>query len=439
MDEKHPPRKLHYAWVIAIAMFMMYFISSFITGARSIFLVPVLEEFGCSKTQYSFTTTIFMLVTGIVSPTVGKWFQKYDIRIIEALASIGCALVCAMRALSPNIYVHWASSLILGVCFPCILNLMLPTLTNRWFAWKVGTVMSVVAMAQGLSDSIFNTLGSVIIANYGWRACEWAYAAGCLIIGLPVSLLLFRNKPEDLGLKPWGIEKMQEEMQKNAAAEDEKKKKEETAYFTPDGRPLGLNYKDAIKTKAFWLIFFGLASASITSVSSFLNAYCQSVGYSIVMAGVVTSAMSIGKLVGKISLGTLSDFISPRDSFFIGQICVFTGVIGVAIFAPFAPIWVVAIFTFLTGIESAVGNLVFPIMTKDVFGVREYPMIWSQEVRALALVGAFASTLWGFVIDITGNYIVSFYLSSFFEILPVILIMMLGKEIPKIRSRWTTE
>ena len=434
-DDNQPRKKIHYAWVIALAMFLMYFISSFITGSRSIFLVPVLEEFGCTKTQYSFTTTIFMLVTGIVAPTVGKWFQKYDIRIIEALASVGCALVCAMRALSPNIYVHWASSLILGVCFPCILNLMLPTMTNRWFAWKVGTVMSVVAMAQGLSDSIFNTVGSMIIANYGWRACEWAYAAGCLIIGLPVSLLLFKNKPEDLGLKPWGIEKAQEEMKKKSKGNE----KEETVFLTEGGRPLGLSYKEAIKTKAFWLIFFGLASASITSVSSFLNAYCQSVGYSIVMAGVVTSAMSVGKLVGKASLGTLSDFLSPRDSFFIGQICVFTGVIGVAIFAPFAPVWVVAIFTFLTGVESAVGNLVFPIMTKDIFGVREYPIIWSQVVRALALVGAFASTLWGFVIDVTGNYIVSFYLSSFFEILPVILILMLGKEVPKIRSRWTAE
>lgn len=425
-------KKLHYAWVIAAAMFLMYFISSFISGARSILMLPVLEEFGCTKAQYSMTTTIMMVTTGIVAPWMGKIFQKYDIRKIEALASVGCALVCGIRAISPNIYVHWATSILLGICFPCILNLMLPTMTNRWFAWKIGTVMSCVAMAQGIADTIFNTVGSMIIANYGWRACEMFYGAGCLIIGLPVSLLLFRNKPEDLGLKPWGYEKAQEETAKKA--------KEDSVVVKTEEKVMGLSYKEAIKTKAFWLIWLGLASASITSVSSFLNAYCQSVaGYTVVMAGMITSAMSVGKIFGKATMGTFSDYIGPQGSFYIGQICVFTGVIGIAIFAPFAPVWVVAIFSFLTGVESAVANLVFPIMTKEVFGVREYPMIWSQVVRAIAIVGAFASTLWGFVIDITGNYLVSFYLSSFFEILPVFLILLLKKEIPKIQARWTEE
>ncbi len=420
--EQKKEKRLHYGYVIAAAMFLSYILSSFMSGTTSLFLKPVLEEFGCSRTQWGLVSTIWMFGSGLVMPTIGKMYEKYDARIMQSICAVGVCIVQVIRALSQNIYWWWASAVVLACVFPMVLNLMLPTFTNRWFAKRVGFVMSICSMAQGLSNTFFNTFISVQIANHGWRYAMWMQAVLALVIGIPVALL-FRSRPSDLGLKPVGYE--------------EKPATEEAPTAT--AKPFGMTCKEAMKTPGFWMMFIALAFATLAGVTGFVNAYLQTdaVGYTVVMAGAYVSAQSLGQTVGKLSMGTLSDIIGPKKVVLIGYACVITGVLGVCFLAGKVNPIIISIFGFLNGVSMASGNLVWPLCAKEAFGTLEYSAVWANLVRALSMVGAFASTIWGMVIDIAGgNYQVAFIGGSVMVLIPVVIVLTVGKVTKDYPKMW---
>lgn len=420
--EQKKQNRLHYGYVIAVAMFLSYILSTFMYGTDTLFLAPVLEEFGCSRGQWGITTTIWMFGSGLVMPFLGKCYEKYDARIMQGVCAIGVALTLAIRALSRNIYWWWASALVLACVFPLVLNLMLPTFTNRWFVKRVGFVMSICSMAQGLSNTFFSTFISVQIAGHGWRYAMWLEAILALVIGIPVALL-FRSRPSDMGLKPIGYE--------DKASED--------GVAKAEYKSLGFTCKEAMGTPVFWMLFAALALQTLSTTNEFVNAHLQSsaVGYTVVMAGAYVSAQSLGQTIGKLSMGTLSDIIGPKKVVLIGYACVLTGTLGVAFLAGSVPPIVVSIFGFLIGISTASGNLVWPLCAKEAFGTLEYSAIWANLVRALSMVGAFGSTLWGIVIDFAGgDYRAAFIGGCILVLIPLVIVLTIGKASKDYPAKW---
>ncbi len=415
-------KKRHYSYVIIMGLLCMSIVSSFINGTNTIFMYPVIEEFGCSVKQYTLSLTIFSITTGLVSPWIGKAMQKYDIRIVETCAILGCALVCLIRGSAPNIYFYWLASAILGFCFPCVVTLLLPTMVNRWFAVRVGTILGMLGLVEGLSDTVFNTVGSMIIQQYSWRMCQFIWAGAILVIGLPATIFLFRNKPEDLGLNPYGF-----------GAEKEKSDEPQQPVALK-----GVTYKEALRTPAIWLVVATLGFVAITSTTGFINVYVQSTGYAVIIAGTISSCMSIGKLIGKGLLGPVSDKFGARGGFLLSATCEVIGIMGVAIFAPrgVAP-FVIGIFTAIAGINSTVGTLAFPMLTREIFGVKEFSMIWAQVARWMSWLGALNSLIWAAVVDASGSYLTAFYISQAMGILPIIFFFWASHEGKKVQKRWT--
>lgn len=420
--EQKKQNRLHYGYVIAAAMFLSYILSSFMSGTNSLFLAPVLEEFGCSRGQWGITTTIWMFGSGLVMPFLGKCYEKYDARIMQGVCAIGVFITMAIRALSRNIYWWWASAVVLAFVFPLVLNLMLPTFTNRWFLKRVGLVMSICSMAQGLSNTFFNTFIAMQIADHGWRYAMWMQGILALIIGIPVALL-FRSRPSDLGLKPIGYD---DKASDNAAAKVEYK-------------PRGFTCKEAMATPVFRMLFAALALQTLSTTNTFVNAYLQTstVGYTVVMAGAYVSAQSLGQTIGKLSMGTLSDIIGPKKVVLIGYACVLTGTLGVAFLAGSIPPFVVSVFGFLIGVSTASANLVWPLCAKEAFGTLEYSAIWANLVRALSMVGAFGSTLWGIVIDFAGgDYRAAFIGGCLMVLIPLVIVLTIGKASKDYPAKW---
>lgn len=203
--------------------------------------------------------------------------------------------------------------------------------------------------------------------------------------------------------------------------------------------PRGMTVKEAKKTKGFWMLFAALSLGSLASTWIFINAYLQTpmVGYTIIAAGAYVSAQSLGQTVGKASLGTLSDIISPKKVVFI---CYFLQLIGVlcACFLAdkISPI-VISIFGFVIGISSVSSNLVWPLCAKEAFGSLEYTAVWANLARALSMVGAFSSTLWGMLIDIAnGDYRVAFIGGSILLLVPFTVAFTVGKVTKDYPLQW---
>ena len=108
-----------------------------------------------------------------------------------------------------------------------------PYILGNWFKKKTGLAVGISAAVSGFVGVIGNPIGNAVIEHFGWRSGYFIFGVVSLLMMLPVSVLLLRARPEDVGLQPYG----QEEVPDAAACPLE-------------GVPAG----EAKRTAAFWLL-----------------------------------------------------------------------------------------------------------------------------------------------------------------------------------------
>lgn len=411
-------KKLHYAFIVAIGLFILMFPAGMVMGTASIFYAPVTKELGITMAQMGMNMTILMVVLAVAMPLISKLFNKYDTRIILTASVILNALSFVLRASTGSLWVFYFTSVLQAFAFAPLINLSIPLLANNWFANKPGTVIGICALAQGLAGTIFCSIGGLIIQNAGWRACYWVWAAITLIMGLPVTLFVIRKFPKDKGLLPFGYK-----------ATD------------GDGNPTtakvsGLDLKKAIKTPAFWMI--GIAVGLFTfanQYSQYMNAYVQTLGATAAVAGLVSSALQFGNMTAKVVLGPICDKGGKLGAIVSGLLGTIA-LVGIVLFGG-SNTTVIAVLVFLYGFPYAAPNLVFPILTREVFGARELSKIWPNMVIFLSLFGAFGATVWGVLIDKLGNYQTGMYFDAAIYIIVIAFAVGASAIGKKIKNQWT--
>jgi sugar phosphate permease len=78
------------------------------------------------------------------------------------------------------------------------------TVSNRWFARRRGLVVGVLTAAGATGQLIFLPLLASMVENYGWRAAVLFVAVVALAV-IPLVLVFIRDRPEDVGLLPYGM------------------------------------------------------------------------------------------------------------------------------------------------------------------------------------------------------------------------------------------
>ena len=77
------------------------------------------------------------------------------------------------------------------------------TVVARWFAARRGLVIGVLTASTATGQLIFLPVLASLVDNYGWRAVSLTVAGVALAL-MPVVALLMRDRPQDIGLAPYG-------------------------------------------------------------------------------------------------------------------------------------------------------------------------------------------------------------------------------------------
>ena len=384
METSKKTGKLHYAFVVAAAVFLLQVPMVFVFNTNSIFYSPIMNELGVSLTQVGLTTTIMTSVMGLSVPIMRRLFNKYDTRITITSVLIVEALCFLNNATANSIGRIYASCVLLGVCNAVELHLVIPILMKNWFYKNTATMIGICGSAQGLAGMIFSTVGSMIIASHGYRTCYIVWAVITLVIGVPLSVFVVRYKPADKNLLPYGYDA-------------------EAAKSVNDVHMPGIEAPKAKRLAIFWLLLFipGL-DAMGCSVNFYLNAYYVSIGIATVMAGMLTSAQAFGNMFGKITGGALCDKNIKAALIY----CVTIGAIALACIPLFGHVgmWVIFVCAFIFGIAYGTCNTFFPALTRHVFGPKDFAVLWPTIAAVEAVMSSLSSFLWGPIAETFGFY-----------------------------------
>ncbi len=415
----------HYAFLIVAACIVFTCIPcALVLSCSGIYYAPVSSYFGVPTATFTLYFTILNLAMMITLPIAGKLMTKIDLRVILSICAILDGVSMLAMSTFTQVWMFYITGVTLGIGTAPLLYLATPSLINAWCRKKVGFFIGLAMAFTGIGGVIFNPVGTALInmGPEGWRTGYMVFGILILVCTLPFTIFVVRSDPKDKGLLPYGAEEVVDESG-NASA----------AAMT------GVSANKAMKTGAFVCIAaFALFITLNQTVYQFMPAYATSFADTVpgiaAISGVIASACMAGQAIGKVVLGAVNDK-NAHAGLFLGLGC---GFVGVALmwFLPVAgAVMMVAAFVF--GFVYACTNVEAPLLTRSVFGSRDYTNIWSRVSMAGTLGGVIAPTLFGFLVDLPGGFNIMFAVS--FACMAICLICGLVALKSRGKIPWTEE
>ncbi len=401
--------RIFYGWFIVAAAFIIMANSmGIVFNTASLFLKPISDELGFSRSAISATLTVRYITQMVVSLFSGRIFSTYKISSVMKLCTIILAISFFSYSLVSSLALFYIITAIVSFSFTLISILPLSLILNNWFKERIGTVMGIAFMGSGIGGMVFNSLAGKWILEYGWRNTYQILALIIFFTVAPCVFLVIRIYPKDIGLKPLG-----ESLQSNI-----------DSVIQNDGFML----KDVIKTLKFWAIIVCLilVSMSLNTLMMTISPHLTDIGYTITYSANIVAICMGSIAVGKLIVGYLYDKLGIKIATIISCFSTLLGLIGLIKFNNNIYLLILIIGS---GIGGAYGTVGPPVMTQSLYGRRDYSSIYGITFAANAIGGALGPFLSGVIYDLTGNYILGFKLMLLFTLISLIIYwLVLPKE-----------
>jgi MFS family permease len=355
------------------------------------YLLLIQDEFGWNKTLLAGAFALARIESGLLGPIQGWMVDRYGPRTIIrwGLFIFGFALIGFSRIDSLVEFYVYSFMIALGTSLGGFLSVTV-ALVN-WFNRHR-------AKALALSQFGFSFGGILVpvtvfsLETFGWRATAAGSGIIVLLATWPLTQV-FVHRPEDVGETPDGI--LPNEINPS---------RERKRGFVTTNRSADFTTKEAIKTQAFWFMALGHGTSLLIvgAVMVHLVLYVNGeLGYSLTVAGLMVSLMTVMQIVGLTSTGFLGDLIDKR---IIVIACMAMHAGGILLLAYAQNIWMVVGFAALHGIAWGTRGPLMQAIRADYFGATHFGSImgWSSLIVMLGM--AFGPIYVGYMADQTGNY-----------------------------------
>lgn len=193
-------RRLHRAWIVAAAGFVVLLASAAIRATFGILLTPLMDEYGWTHSQIAAAASINLVMLGLSAPFAATLTERFGLRRVigVALAIIGaCALTVTQIDRLWQLYLVWG--FVAGAATGAVAPVVAATISGRWFHARRGLVLGALTAANSTGQLIFLPLMAQLVSGPGWR---WVLVvvAVAAAAGLVVTVLLMREQPGAEGM-----------------------------------------------------------------------------------------------------------------------------------------------------------------------------------------------------------------------------------------------
>jgi MFS family permease len=184
--------KLRYGWVVVAAGALMGCVAIGAVFSLAVFLQPMSEATGWSRTGVSSAMTIVFLTMGVAAFGWGALTDRFGPRIVVLLGALllGLGLALASRATS-LLEFQIVYGVIVGGAAGAVFAPLMATVTG-WFDKHRSLAVSLVSAGMGVAPMTISPLASWLITTYDWRTAQLAIAVLAWVVLVPTALLVRR-------------------------------------------------------------------------------------------------------------------------------------------------------------------------------------------------------------------------------------------------------
>ncbi len=398
-------RKIHYAWIVLVACIAFYAVPVGVIGnCQGVYVQPIMDEFGWSRTQTTVYLIVQQLVAALVAPFAGRVLARFNPRWVltatSAVFSVN-ALACAFYT-QPWQWVVYG--VFYGACAGFILFLALPTIVNIWFRKRNGLAIGVTSAFIGVFAAVCSPITQSIIDATSWQTARIVMSMVCLVLSVVPTALLLRRSPESMGIVPYGAnpERAARPKAEGARAQEEPRVRVQVVEQ-------GATAAQARKSVALYLLILVAGSFGFcASLVQYLSAYCATTELGAMVGAYAVSIAMVGSIVGKPGFGWLADRVGAVRA---GVTSSAFGALGVAVIllaGPNAPLFFLG--TGLYGLGYSALSIVSPLLGSQGFGSAHFSEIYSWVSSGISLLSALAGFVLSFLCDVTGSFTADFVL-----------------------------
>ena len=411
----------HHAWVIVTIIAVMQMVGSSIRMAFGVFIDPLTEQFGWSQGAITMAYALSSVVTALASPLAGSFGDRYGAR---RAMMVGCAMFIVGMLLIGLVNEIWQLYLtfgvLLGVAQAVFLVPLIPS-AMTWFRRHLGLGMGMLMAAWGLGPALTAPLMAFMIDQFGWRDTFWLTAAGSAVI-MAGMIAIYRNRPSDMGLDPYGAMPGDPSPSRKAPPRDRVK----------------LFSKFMRHTAAYWNLssihFFGCVGHAIILV--YIIPIAVGEGVTLVAAASLLTVLSGVSVVTRLATPVLSDHLGPRIVMSVAY--VLQGVTVIMLFWTH-DLWLFYLFAVVFGIGYGGEAGGFPILNRRYYGHAPVGSVHGVQMLGAGLGMALGGWIGGVIFDVFGGYAMALWISVAASIAGAFSIGMLESTDRMLIPDWETE
>jgi len=389
-------KKMHYAWLIMIGCcFLAAGTLALTVSVAGVYILPASQAMGVGPGDFAMWLTVSGFASVVALPIYGQLMPRFTKLVTTTAASlmiVGVLLLAlsVSAKMYPTVIV---GGILIGLGIPGAFTLTIPTLMGNWFSKKQrGKFLGIATAFSGAGVFVWAPTFTLLLQNLGVMTALIINAILMAVLVLPWTLFVFRFKPEEKGLTPWGTEK-------EGAADEEANK----------ALQYGLSASKAFGTVAFWAVFVIVA---LTGLNMGYNGMQPAIATDF-LAGSLTpeaagmlgatmiSVAAVGNLTGKIIYGWLADRIGIKVTTIIFVVALALCFVIWLVFPVVAMMYVGA---YLLGTHNGLISVGYPLIVRSIFGEKDFSKIYSRLSMISALLGGSAASIIGYTYQFTGSY-----------------------------------
>ena len=418
------PWGIHYAWVNLAVLATVQVFGASIFMVAGILVSPLTDPgggFGWSVGTVGGAIAVYYFFSAIFAPISGALGDRFGVRRMM-LAGIVCYGL-GMSALG-FVTEIWHFFLLYGVFLSLTQSIsMVPIMVSvsGWFRRNLGLGIGIMWTASGLGSAFLAPLiGALLESPMGWKGTFpiiGVIGAGCMILVYP----LLRNRPADVGLKPYGSR--EDDPPPVVRARDMETLR--TKVFNQNTR----------RTKAFWNLplihALGCAGHGIVLIYAIPLAVQQ--GLTLVEAAVIVTIISLMSLVSRFSTPVLAEIYGPRK-----MMAISLAIQGLTVPILFwaQDLWTFYLFAAAFGVGFGGEWTGYLVINRKYFGDGPMGSVYGWQMTGALLGHGVTTALGGLVILATGSFYPVFVLSMVFSLGGVVVIAFLDSTSHSLIHGW---